>query len=422
MRGLTHRPTNRARAAITWVVATAAVIGTMISASPARAQWAPTAGPVSLGDLFVPDGVDLSDDAPGKLREATTRASAPGGCPQQARFKVTVKQGDPLFQSALAAARRDTLKAFLDRQIPSSPFEVTSGIGSHDDVQLDYGRAPDREPPKLQTSSTPTAGTKVKPGGQIKVTLVARDDANAWQTGIRSIQVIAQAPGGDERVGEQGYPPVIRSECEGRPEPRTLEVTYTVPSNPPPIVRLVAITEDFANLTDLDRAEFPTGDWYGWVTWSETLLNVPSRKPTRYWGRLDFTADYDGRGNMTGKMAGTEDFEGELEGHPCDLAMTRPTSLEVPLLGQYTPGQNAMSLSADPRGVKFTLGELGYSCPSAAQEFGRLDPVIRPELDDIMRNIPLTDGSHAEVRREWNPASNGIGRLHMSLTLRRAQR
>jgi hypothetical protein len=52
---------------------------------------------------------------------------------------------------------------------------------------------------------------------------------------------------------------------------------------------------------------------------------------------------------------------------------------------------------------------------------GRLDAAIRPELNEIMRNIALTNERSAEVMRAWNPASNGFGALNMELKLHRAQ-
>ena len=195
-----------------------------------------------------------------------------------------------------------------------------------------------------------------------------------------------------------------------------------MPANPRPLVRLHAIAKDYAgNETDI-WADFPTGDWYGWVTWSETLINVPSRTPTRYRGRLDFTADHDGRGNLTGKVVSIENFEGsETGGDRCDAKTTKPTNLEVSLIGSYTQGTNTMSLFVDPKTVKYVIGELSYTCNSPAHAFGRLDPVIRSELNEIMRNVGLINGDHAEVIRDWNPASNGIGALHMELKLHRAR-
>jgi hypothetical protein len=252
--------TSKIRSCIAIASASSAAIG--LTFAIAFAQQPQTAGPVSLGELFTgPDSVTLKGDSEEKIREAAAKANDPRGCPQKAKFTVRVGPGDRTFQGALAAARRDRIKDFLQNQ--PGRFDVTDEVGGSYDVQVDYDRMPDREPPKLHMSSVPPKGTKVRAGDRIKITMTARDDATPTQTGIQSIQLLAQGPGGDERVGGENYRPVVRPNCEGRPEPRTLEVTYTVPNNPPPIVKLVAITEDFVNLTDVDRAEFPTGDLAG---------------------------------------------------------------------------------------------------------------------------------------------------------------
>ncbi len=286
-------------------------IGGVSSFAPtgsAFAQTPGTAGPVSLGDLFMPgDSVDLRPGAEQKLREAAAQAINPRGCPQQAKFKVIVKRGDPLFQAALAAARRDVIRTIVEQQLPSIRTEFSGEIGSKDDVQVDYDRMQDKEPPKLHTSSVPPKGTKVKPNDLIKVTMVARDDATTWQTGIQRIQLIAQNPGGDALVGAQDYPPVIRPTCEGQPEPRTLVLTYTVPSNPPPIVRLRAIAEDFVNLSDFDIGEFPTGDWYGTLEFNSE--GVTSGVRLTIIDRMDIVLEYDGQGNLTGSLVGNRSFK-----------------------------------------------------------------------------------------------------------------
>lgn len=359
-------------------------------------------------------------DEASKFLDAARKAQAPDGC-TLGRITMFVPEGNDLFNTAVGRARRDAVLQFLNANgiDPSRFFAdvlIFGGENTGNDAQLEYTPR-DQEPPKLNVTSTPEKGKKVRANQRITVKAIALDDANPWQTGIKSIDLIAEGGG---PFGFQDYPLT----CDRPSPPRTLEGVYTVPANPPPLVRLRATATDFAgNKTDL-WAEFPTGDWYGWIEWSETLLNVPSRTPTRFWGRLDFTADYDGSGNLTGRMAGIEDFEGsEIEGTPCDSKTTKPTFMERLLLGQYTPGRNTISLSVpvDAKDLKFSFGELSYSCGSRSHQFGRLDAVLRPELNDVMRNITLTNERDADVTREWNLASNGIGKLRMSLTLRRAR-
>jgi hypothetical protein len=351
------------------------------------------------------------------LADAMRKAQAPGNCPL-GKLQIRTPEGDELFQKGIAAARRDNVLQALDGQgvkVAGRLFVESTVFGASGGHDTAYQLARDDMPPQLKTESMPRKGSKVKAGATIKVTMTARDDPTPWPTGLKTIQLVADSDHG-RFIASENYEPCAE------PAERRVVATYMVPDNPPPIVRLTALAEDHARHMDTDVGEFPTGDWYGWITWSETLLNVPSRTPTRYQGRLDFTADYDGRGNLTGKLVATENFEGsETGGDRCDLKSTKPTNLEVSLTGSYTPGTNTMSLFADPRTVKYVFGEVSYSCNSPPHQLGRLDPVIRSELNEIMRNLGLVNGDHAEVIRDWNPASNGIGALHMELNLHRAR-
>jgi hypothetical protein len=386
----------------------------------ALAQTAGTAGPVSLGDLLKPGDVDLRDGAEAKLREAAAQTINPrSGCAVMAKFKVTVKGGDPLFQAALAAARRDVLKAVLADSPASRRFEFSYEVGSRDDVQVEYDRVPDREKPKLHTSSVPPKGTKVKAGDQIKVTMVARDDATKWQTGIQRIQLVAQNPGGDALVGAQDYPPVIRPNCEDRPEPRTLVLTYTVPRNPPPIVRLRAIAEDFANHHDTDVGEFPTGDWVGTFTWTHICVGGGSRDETR--GVSDLTLDYDGRGNLTGMLAGSTPERTQTV-PTCSFRYVAPGTFSAKLVGSYTPGADAFSAQAVE--VRTTPGRASWTCPGGTtvtdQPFFSVyeGPMFRDAFRDLRRQ---PDGSRKSAGENTTSVGGSTCTTTHSLTLRQAQ-
>ena len=392
-------------------------IGSVSSFAPSGAAFAQTpgtAGPVSLGDLFVTDRVDLHPGAEDKLTEAVAQRFNPrGGCPQQVKFKVRVKHGDPLFQPSLAAARRDVIKGYLGNLLPSHQFEVNYEIGSKDDVQVDYDRMQDREKPTLHTSSVPAKGSKVKQGDKIKVTMVARDDATIWQTGIQRIQLIAQNPGGDALVGAQDYPPVIRPNCEGRPEPRTLVLTYTVPSNPPPIVRLRAIAEDFVNLSDFDIGEFPTGDWYGTFEFSSEYANVGRTVTIK--DHMDIALEYDGHGNLTGSLVGNRSFSSQ--GHPnCNWATTIPDKLRGKLLGSYTPGAEVMSIQlVEP----VVAPPPRKDCPGGGYIYSGDSIHEWPPFKSALRSPrAAADGTFLSSFEETTagPVTN-----RLSLTLRRAQ-
>ncbi len=106
-------------------------------------------------------------------------------------------KGDELFQKALGFARRDAVLAFLDRQgIKASRFFADVKIeGTQSNVRLDYNVSRDTIPPKLNVEWTPPKGSKVKAGDRITAKAVARDDANLWQTGIKTIDLTLMAAG-----------------------------------------------------------------------------------------------------------------------------------------------------------------------------------------------------------------------------------
>jgi hypothetical protein len=350
------------------MVLCAFALGVTHPAEPAFAQTTPgTAGPISLGELFAgPESVELTPGAAEKLLEAAAGAINPGAdCPQQANFKVIVKRGDLLFQQALAAARRDTLITALKNQnFPDSRYEFIQEDwqGSANDVQVSYSRMRDRQRPNLHTSSVPPKGTKVKPGDRITVTMVARDDANRAQSGIHRIQLVARTAGGDEGVGSQDYPLVRRPNCEGMPEARTLVLSYTVPRNPPPIVRLVAVTEDHVGLSDHDHAEFPTGDWYGTFT-----MRNPTEGSQQTHARADIALNHDGKGNLAGTMVGEQELIASRRGN-CSFKTNQPNRFRMTLVGSYTEGHAPKVLIQDVEETKLKVGVLCDATPPQQYE------------------------------------------------------
>ncbi len=136
---------------------------------------------------------------------------------------------------------------------------------------------PDQDKPNLDVIWTPPKGTKVKAGDKITAKLTARDDATAAQTGIARLRVDIGVGGGLVAAPAQYSSPVPLQEC-GRENPvRIYEATYTVPADPPPVVKLRANARDFAGNETWDDAEFPTSDWHGTIsisyTWDEEGAN-----------------------------------------------------------------------------------------------------------------------------------------------------
>jgi len=277
--------------------------------------------------FFEGDSVDVNTDAIQRLADTMRRANVPDGCPL-GRLRIRVAEGDPLFQeAALAGARRDAILGRLNQMgipVAGRLFVETSMFGTTEGDDATYEIPTDRTPPTLQTNSTPPKGSKVSPNQRIVVSMTARDDDARWQTGIKTIQLVADSDGG-RFVASENYPA-----CS-EPNEKRVEATYVVPANPPPVVRLSAIAEDHAgNKSEIDRAEFPTGDWHG-------TLTVESAN--RYFTRADFVLNHDGKGNLTGTMVGQLRHLDVTAG-ACTFRMVRPNDFRVSLVGAYTEGRS----------------------------------------------------------------------------------
>jgi hypothetical protein len=301
-------------------------------------------------DLFAEGSVDLNPETASALIEAARRAQAPDGCPLGALF-IHTPAGDPLFQEARAAARRQVVLELLNNAgIDTARFFVESIVGGPVDAAFLHSGL-DRDAPTLKTTSVPPKGTKVEAGDEIKVTMAARDVAEPshWQTGIKTIQLVADSEGG-HFVASENY-----QACAEAPE-RRVEATYIVPENPPLVVRLSALAEDHTGLTDTDAAEFPTqGDWYGRIELFFHAKEDQSRRPnenraeTKFDLQADIVVSYDGQGNLTGELVGTQELHTYWWGYPhgsgevC-IGSAPPTPVRARIVGSYTPGRHALSL------------------------------------------------------------------------------
>lgn len=228
-----------------------AVIHTMCLGSATLAQQA--SGPVPLGELFVDEeSVDLTPEGARKFRDAAQRARGQGECPR-ALVTVVVKKGDKIFQTSIAQARRDALLQTLGDQARYCRF-ATRTDGTRNDVLIDYNATLDVENPRLRVTWTPAPGTKVKEGDRITAKVEARDDANLWQSGIKTIDLLVEG-GGSFGFSDFPRPPLT---CKEPPPPEQSDGVYTVPANPPPVVRLGALAQDFIGNGKSLWADFPT--------------------------------------------------------------------------------------------------------------------------------------------------------------------
>lgn len=120
--------------------------------------------------------------------------------------------------------------------------------------------------PRVHTISSVKRGTKVKEGDQITLDVTAQErrSGGPWQTGVKIIQVTAD-PGG--LVGKPWTNPSnLPKPCDQKTWSQPYKATYTVPKNPPEIIRICAIAEDYQGNQSSQCGEFPTGDvWRGTI-------------------------------------------------------------------------------------------------------------------------------------------------------------
>ncbi|HEY7383867.1 MAG TPA: hypothetical protein VH743_09380 [Beijerinckiaceae bacterium] len=364
----------------------------------------------SADELFTgPDSIETKPGAVDRLKDVIQRAQPPGfECPTQVDVTVMWYHPDKIWGGTIGEVRREVLEdALRALNLPNVEYSVRAEPRIVNAVNVTADTRPDREPPKLDTNSVPRKGTKVKPGDVIRVTMVGRDQANAWQTGIKTIQLVADSEGG-RFVASENFIGVPRA-CAGLQPERRVEASYTVPDNPPPLVRLSALAEDFVGLTDTDAGEFPTqGDWAGRLEWKAEQVSGGGRGD--FWGHMDLVLTYDGQGNLHGTLSGTQN---QFIGAPCNSSTLTPGTLTARLLGTYTPDVRLSVEFTDARSTPAKPGPCSYGgSPISAGSIHTWG-----HLRDVLRNpTRAADGSYQSVQQHAIPG--GPGTVQYKLTLR----
>jgi hypothetical protein len=229
--------------------------------------FAETPLPVTINGVFDPDLADVKPAARQAIKDAAGKAKASeDGCypPPTATFTVHQKPSDDAsFDASIGQVRADALQQTL-AALGYDQGRVKTGyaIGTSDDVQVNYdtpNKGKDTDPPRLKVTWTPPKDTKVKAGDKIRVTIIASeryaDGHKSQPTGVQSTQLIANDGLVDSKDYGKPPQPCVR---------QTLEASYTVPSNPPPIIHLHAIAEDGVGHHGGEDGNFPTGEkWEG---------------------------------------------------------------------------------------------------------------------------------------------------------------
>ena len=118
----------------------------------------------------------------------------------------------------------------------------------------------DTSAPQLRVTSEPAAGTTVKPGDTVAIDATGselKQDGGPWQTGVQSVVVTAD-PGGE--VGTWQNPSNLPQPCDAKTWSHELQATYTVPANPPSVIKICAVTQDYVANERSKCASFPTTD------------------------------------------------------------------------------------------------------------------------------------------------------------------
>jgi hypothetical protein len=257
---------------------------------------------------------------------------------------------------------------------------------------------------------TPPKNSKVKAHDRITAKVIARDDANLWQSGIKTIDLDVQGGGS---FGFEDYPQPPQT-CENPPPARHLEGVYTVPANPPPVVRLHVIAKDYAgNETDV-WAEFPTGDWYG------TIKKTAKGGGHNHTINIDYAFEIERSGTLKGRAYARIRTEGnEVPG--CTLLWTyAPSEFEIPLGGRRDGEEFEITL--EPGTTTATIRSIAGGCLTGGGQTSNtfpshLNPAVHPQ---IKYRIPARDGATDTIPHQTGALPWGVV-MHDTIHLHQAR-
>ena len=214
--------------------------------------------------------------------------------------------------------------------------------------------------PRLQTTSSLQRGSKVNAGDRITLDVTATEPRNSgpWQTGVKSIQVIAN-PGGI--VGTPWTNPSnLPKACDPKTWVQHYQATYIVPRNAPAVIDLCAITEDYPGNQNSQCAHFVTG-----TVWKGTFHYQSSRK---YVPDSDHISKYACSDSWDGTMTFIVGGQGDIVGE----ASTKLTEVHCTKTPPRTATSQKYSLSGKTNSngdfeVRFTqTGSLPFHAPDVA--------------------------------------------------------
>lgn len=240
---------------------------------------------------------------------------------------------------------------------------------------------PDTLAPVLTVTSDPPAGTKVNAGDIITFTQVMTEEARGgalrpWQTGVKQISILGASGQGDvvtpATFGDTALP------CDQKSWQQKATFTYTVPADPPSIVRLFPYTLDFAGNVGSLELDYPTAEtWEGTMSLAGfTKIDTSSSETVCTQPPVDFTISFTsapdgtvhGKGryhgppytcvnSLFGSVAsapqrGTFTIVGQRTGDRFSLGITAPFSGDVGALGGFWPNNPNLQWDVSIQGAE----------------------------------------------------------------------
>lgn len=330
----------------------------------------------SVPNLFDPDLAELKATKNKELNDALDWSrnqikdgdNKNPGCypPTKIYFTVFTKpSSDPELSDLIVKARVGSVNEYLkgagidDSRRVVEPATATTRIaqepGADGTMAVSQYSQDDRDPPIIRTNSNPPKGTKVKEGQKITVrsTVSERyaDGHKSWPTGVKSIQLIANGLL-EEPAEDYGMKP---PPCQVR----TFERTYTVPANPPPVVKLRVYAEDAVGHGTFEEAEFPTGDWYG------TLRGHGQGSQYNETAVVEFSFSQEADSTIKGRGHVTVTSEPQVSGD-CVSQNTPPDPFDVSISGRHVGDEFQLELANPRKTIK-----MSSKCRSGSNTFSR---------------------------------------------------
>jgi hypothetical protein len=268
--------------------------------------------------------VEVSAALPGKPEGPVGSYDNAGGPMLFPKDPCTLRSGSDLPATRIVATARLSPRA---GGTPAGPA-----------AQATFVLGDDTLAPDVRVVSRPARGSKVKPGETITLDVTAMErrfypwgpdpDFPPWQTGVKFIQVVRtdQAGAAQQLVKQSPVYGGAPRPCAQKSWEQHLHATYTVPPNPPAVIHLCALAEDYPGNQGVNCGVFHTGQ-----TWQGTIHSVAT-VDTRLAGRhAHAAATYDttlalavaGDGTISG--SGTA----ELVSGRCNLNGSDTTATEI---------------------------------------------------------------------------------------------